>query len=134
MSENQKSSMILVPELGNVMKSLGRKLSAKQLREIVKSADLDNNGTIEFPELVAIMEENTIRCSFLDEMRKAFGHFDKDGTGYISPTELRQAMERMKIRLGKIEFLLMLKRADTDKDGQINFKEFVSMMASDQNI
>jgi hypothetical protein len=26
----------------------------------------------------------------------------------------------------------MLKRVDTDKDGQVNFKEFVSMMVSDQ--
>jgi hypothetical protein len=26
---------------------------------------------------VSIMEENSVRCSFLDEMRKAFGHFDK---------------------------------------------------------
>ena len=121
-------------ELGNVMKSLGRKLTTRQLKEIIHSADLDNNGTIEFQELVTIMEENTVRGSFLDEMRKAFGHFDKDGNGFISPQELRQAMERMKIKMGKVEFLLMLKRVDTDKDGQVNFKEFVSMMASDQNV
>ena len=121
-------------ELGNVMHSLGRKLTNKQLKQIVNSADSNNSGAIEFPELVSIMEQNTVRCSYLDEMRKAFGHFDKDGNGFISPSELRQAMERMKIRMGKIEFLLMLKRVDTDKDGQVNFKEFVTMMASDQNV
>jgi Ca2+-binding EF-hand superfamily protein len=98
----------------------------------VNDADLDQSGAIEFLELVTIMEANTVRCSFIDEMRKAFGHFDKDGNGFISPTELRQAMERMKIRMGKIEFMLMLKRVDTDKDGQVNFKEFVTMMVSDQ--
>ena len=121
-------------ELGNVMQSLGRKLNNRQLKEIIKSADLDNNGTIEFQELVTIMEENTVRGSFLDEMRKAFGHFDKDGNGFISPQELRQALLRMKIKMGKVEFLLMLKRVDTDQDGQVNFKEFVSMMASDQEV
>jgi Ca2+-binding EF-hand superfamily protein len=31
------------------------------------------------------MEENTVRCSYLEEMRKAFAHFDKDGNGLISP-------------------------------------------------
>jgi calmodulin len=39
-------------ELGNVMKSLGRKLTVRQLKEIIKTADTDNNGTIEFNELV----------------------------------------------------------------------------------
>ena len=37
----------------------------------------------------------------------------------------------MDIRLGKVEFVRMLKRVDTDKDGQISFKEFVVMMLSD---
>jgi Ca2+-binding EF-hand superfamily protein len=31
-------------------------------------------------------------------------------------------------------FILMLNRADMDKDGQISFKEFVVMMISDKNI
>ena len=39
-------------ELGNVMQSLGRKLTARQLKEIIQTADTDNNGTIEFNELV----------------------------------------------------------------------------------
>jgi Ca2+-binding EF-hand superfamily protein len=40
----------------------------------------------------------------------------------------------MKIKLSKVEFILMLNRADTDKDGQISYKEFVVMMISDKNI
>ncbi len=31
-------------------------------------------------------------------------------------------------------FILMLNRADTDKDGQISFKEFVVMMIFDKNL
>ena len=40
----------------------------------------------------------------------------------------------MKIKMRRIEFVLMLNRVDTDKDGQISFKEFVVMMISDKNI
>jgi Ca2+-binding EF-hand superfamily protein len=58
----------------------------------------------------------------------------QDGNGYISPLELRQALERMKIKMGKVEFLSMLRRVDTDQDGQVCFKEFVTMMASDANV
>ncbi len=80
------------------------------------------------------MEQYTVRNTFMDEMKKAFRHFDKDNNGFISPEELKKALLRMKIKLSKIEFILMLNRADTDKDGQISFKEFVVMMISDKNI
>ena len=52
--------------------------SSYRLKEIISSADADGNGSIEFPEIVALMEKNLKRQTFLDEMRKAFNHFDKD--------------------------------------------------------
>ena len=61
-------------------------------------------------------------------MKKAFKHFDSDGNGFITPLELRKALLRMKIKLSKVEFVLMLRRVDTDQDGLISFKEFVVMM------
>lgn len=44
----------------------------------MSSADEDGNGVIEFAEIVALMEKNLKRETFLSEMRKAFTHFDKD--------------------------------------------------------
>ncbi len=129
--DTDSDGFITTTELGLVMKSLGRVFSPKQLKELVAIADADGNGTIEFQELVDLMEKNTVKYTFLDEMKKAFCHFDKDGNGFISPLELRKAMLRMKIKLSKVEFVLMLKRVDTDKDGQISFKEFIVMMLSD---
>lgn len=125
---------ISISELRSVMQSLGKKLSYKKLRRLVDSADSDGNGFIEFEELVALMEQHAIPHSFLDEMKKAFGHFDKDGNGFISSEELRSALERMKIRMSKVQFLAMLRRVDLNKDGQISFKEFVVMMLQDNNI
>jgi Ca2+-binding EF-hand superfamily protein len=101
------------------------------LKDLISSADTDGNGTIDFDELLALMESNTVRNTYLEEMKKAFRHFDQDGNGFISPLELRKALLRMKIRLSKVEFVLMLRRVDTDQDGQISFKEFVVMMLSD---
>ena len=98
---------------------------------MIASADADNSGTIDFDELLALMENNTVRNTYLDEMKKAFKHFDSDGNGFISPLELRKALLRMKIKLSKVEFVLMLRRVDTDQDGMISFKEFVVMMLTD---
>jgi Ca2+-binding EF-hand superfamily protein len=102
-----------------------------RLRQILSSADEDGNGAIEFEEIVSLMERNLKKTTFLDEMRQAFRHFDRDLNGFITPSELKKALGRMDIRLGKVEFLRMLKRVDTDKDGQVSFKEFVVMMLSD---
>ncbi len=44
---------------------------------MVAIADTDGNGTIEFPELLTLMEQFTVRTTFMDEMKKAFRHFDK---------------------------------------------------------
>ena len=96
-----------------------------RLREILASADEDGNGSIEFDEIVSLMERNIKKTTFLDEMR------NRDLNGFITPSELKKALGRMDIRLGKVEFLRMLKRVDTDKDGQVSFKEFVVMMLSD---
>ena len=98
---------------------------------MIASADADNSGTIDFDELLALMENNTVKNTYLDEMKKAFKHFDSDGNGFISPLELRKALLRMKIKLSKVEFVLMLRRVDTDQDGMISFKEFVVMMLTD---
>jgi len=116
------------------MQSLGKRYSRKKLQEIIASADKDGNGTLEFPEVLALMEKNMKKSRFLDEMRRAFHHFDHDDNGFISSDELRKALQKMGVKLGKLDFLRMLKKVDTDKDGQISFKEFVMMMLVDFDI
>lgn len=68
--------------------------------------------------------------------------FDKDGNGYISAAELRhvflfialvftlQVMTNLGEKLTDEEVDEMIKEADVDGDGQINYEEFVKMMLS----
>lgn len=70
--------IITIEELSVNMKSLGKRYSRKKLQEIISSADEDGNGTLEFPEVVSLMERHTKKSRFLDEMRRAFQHFDQD--------------------------------------------------------
>ena len=50
--------VITTAELGLVMKSLGRVLSRRQLKELMAIADADGNGTLEFEELIELMEKS----------------------------------------------------------------------------
>lgn len=56
-----------------------------------------------------------------EDMRDAFKVFDKDGNGFISAAELRYAMTNLGEKLTDEEVNEMIREADTDGDGQINY-------------
>ena len=59
-----------------------------------------------------------------------FSVFDKDGNGYISSAELRHVMTNLGEKLTDEEVDEMIREADIDGDGQVNYEEFVAMMTS----
>jgi calmodulin len=54
--------------------------------------------------------------------------FDKDNDGYISAAELRHVLTNIGEKLSDEEVDEMIREADIDGDGQINYEEFVKMM------
>lgn len=56
--------------------------------------------------------------------------FDKDGNGHISATELRHVMTSLGEKMTEEEVDEMIREADVDGDGQINYQEFIKMMVS----
>ena len=54
--------------------------------------------------------------------------FDKDGNGFISAAELRHVMTNLGEKLTDEEVDEMIREADIDGDGQINYEEFAKMM------
>ena len=65
----------------------------------------------------------------VEELRDAFTLFDKDGSGTISATELDTVLSALGQRTSPEELAAMLDQADVDGDGEIDFPEFLAMMA-----
>lgn len=65
-----------------------------------------------------------------EEIRDAFCMFDKDGNGYVSAAELRHVMTRLGEKLSDEKVDEMIRSANTDGDGQVNYEEFVRMLVS----
>ncbi|EDR09945.1 uncharacterized protein LACBIDRAFT_318309 [Laccaria bicolor S238N-H82] len=119
---------ITAKELGIVMRSLGQNPTEAELQDMVNEVDKDGNGTIDFEEFLDMMSRNAVDENAEEEMRQAFLVFDKDGSGQISKSELKQVMRSLGEYLTDQEVEEMIREADGDGDGEIDFQEFQRMM------
>jgi calmodulin len=131
---------ISAKELKQAMKSLGQESTQEDIKRLMEEADTDGDGLINFYEFSMMMKElpngeitTEIKMVLERErdrngkMKGAFSVFDKDGDGFISAKELKQAMDSLGEALTE-EDERMMKGADTDGDGLINFQEFSKTM------
>ena len=85
---------------------------------------------------------NTIENSIVDnltdeqiiEFREAFQAFDKDGNGSITTKELGTVMRSLGQNLSEAEIKEVIDEVDEDRNGIIDFQEFLSLMARKMKI
>ncbi|CAN0847951.1 Calcium-dependent protein kinase 29 [Linum grandiflorum] len=120
------SGTITYEELKAGLHRLGSKLSEAEIRQLMDAADVDKNGTIDYVEFVtATMHRHRLEKE--EHLFQAFQYFDKDNSGFITRDELRHAMSQYGMG-DEATIDEVIDDVDTDKDGRINYEEFVAMM------
>lgn len=66
----------------------------------------------------------------IDACRDSFVHFDKDGSGTIDKYELAKVLEAMGQNPSEEELFQMISEVDQDHSGEIDFVEFLQVIAS----
>ena len=128
--DKDRDGTITTKELGILMRNLGQNPREEELEQMIREVDLDGNGTIDFKEFLCLMVKKMKGTDTEEELLEAFKVFDRDGNGYITSHELRYIMTNLGEGLTPEEVEEMVKEADLDNDGQIDYDEFVKMMLS----
>ncbi|XP_064601551.1 calmodulin-A-like isoform X2 [Liolophura sinensis] len=128
MFDRDGDGRITAKELGTVLRSLGQNPTEGELRDMINDVDIDGNGTIEFDEFLRMMAKRQSEVDEQKDITDAFKVFDRNGDGFISASELRHVMTTLGEQLSDDEVENMIKEADVDGDGMINYEEFIRMM------
>ncbi|KAJ3697503.1 hypothetical protein LUZ61_001208 [Rhynchospora tenuis] len=126
--DKDNDGFITKQELATVIRQLGQNPSDEDVQEMIREVDADGNGTVDFPEFLALMEKKLKETDSEDELREAFKVFDKDNNGFISASELRTVLMNLGENISDAEVDEMIKEADANGDGQVDYAEFVKMM------
>ncbi|XP_059174804.1 calmodulin-beta-like [Physella acuta] len=119
-------------ELGKMLTCMGMEISEEEVSTLMKELDKNGNGKIEYREFKAFMQDEIRRSeeSPLEQekaIRMAFKVFDQNGDGVIDEAELRAAMKNLGEPLSDNELNEMMREADVDQDGKINYEEFIKI-------
>ncbi|CAC5377258.1 unnamed protein product [Mytilus coruscus] len=128
--DKDNNGQITSSELGTVMRSLGQNPTNADITEMINEVDSDGSGTINFTEFTNMMGKKMENSNPVEDLREAFKIFDKNNDGKIDPNELKKVMVNIGEKLTDEEANEMIKEADVDGDGKVNYEEFVTMMTS----
>nr|XP_028602731.1 calmodulin-like protein 1 isoform X2 [Podarcis muralis] len=131
---------ISTAELRHVLTNLGEKLTDEEVDEMIKEADVDGDGRVNYEDscnptsVIFVRSKEEAMAEHLSEeqiaeFKEAFLIFDKDGDGAITTKELGTVMRSLGQNPTEAELKEMIDKLDADGNGTVDFPEFLSLMA-----
>ena len=105
-----------------------------EILEILKAADTDKSGTIDYTEFIAATIDAQVYMRE-ENLRAAFMMFDTDNSGKIDCTEVKQLLagDEYKDQITSQQIEQVIAEVDVNGDGEIDFEEFLTMMRKIRN-
>jgi calmodulin len=95
---------------------------------MIHEVDPNNDGEVDFREFMELMAKKMKEGEMDEELVEAFKTFDKSGKNYFTVDDLRNVMHEYGEKLTDEEIKLMFDETDMNKDGRVDFEDFVLMM------
>ena len=104
--------------------SLSDGMKLENIEQIFKSIDTDNSGNIEYTEFISASIEKSVYLNE-EKLKEAFKLFDSDNSGKISRAEIEKVLH---VEKNSKEIETIMNKHDKNKDGEIDFQEFLELM------
>ncbi|XP_022089689.1 myosin regulatory light polypeptide 9-like [Acanthaster planci] len=124
MIDQNRDGFIDKEDLHDMLASLGKDPTDAYLEGMMKEAP----GPINFTMFLTLFGEKLNGTDPEDVILNAFGCFDEDGQGRIHEDYLRELLVTMGDRFTDDEVDEMCREAPIDKEGQLNYREFVRIL------
>ncbi|XP_022063704.2 calglandulin [Acanthochromis polyacanthus] len=132
MFDEEGNGEVKTQELERLMSLMGINPTKRELSQMAKDVDKNGKGIFNCESFLGLMALYHERTKNQDaELRAAFKVFDKEAKGYIDWNTLKYVLMNAGEPLNEIEAEQMMKEADRDGDGTIDYEEFVAMMTGD---
>ncbi|RWS26082.1 hypothetical protein B4U80_08294 [Leptotrombidium deliense] len=131
MLDANNDGKINTDELKTMLRELGIPANDEIVNQMMNDATKNGDGLIDEQQFLCWMSKvvsNQKEDDVEGDLRAAFSVFDKDGNGYITRDELRAALKMMGETLSESDIDFLLKETDSDKDGRINYQEFIRVL------
>ncbi|KAL2914872.1 hypothetical protein HK105_205614 [Polyrhizophydium stewartii] len=147
--DRDHSGTISVREFSNLCREMGYILTDRELEMDLKLLDSNGDGVIGPKNILThsqvfkwwqtdnrfeslqLGEEN---LQLLTEISAHFRKFDRDGSGRVDVTEFKHMYaDLVKMKLTNKSMLTTLQELDTDRDGKVNFNEYVVWLLKQNN-
>ncbi|XP_077023997.1 uncharacterized protein LOC143689698 [Tamandua tetradactyla] len=126
LADKNGDNTIDAEELASVLKSLGYNPTEELLKTLIASMDTDHDGVINFQEFLEVMAKRMEMVGGQQgTLREAFRVFDLNNDGHISVAELKQVVANAGVEVSEEELDAMIREADVNQDGQVDYEEFV---------
>ena len=126
---------ITIAELAKVLISMRGALKASDtdIKRALRQIDKNGDGILNLVEYYQTMQNcphyNLVHRALVmrSSARQEFAKIDVDGSGYLEMDEIKQVLEAKTQHIWSSEQVeAILKKADRNRDGQINYDEFLS--------
>jgi len=130
--DHDLSGNIAMCELADALRCCGLYVSQKEVHKLKLFLKLEHQRVVSFAQFYQFLKLR--KKDSIERLTKAFMRFDKKNTGFIDTIELRRCLTTMGEALTESQVDNMLEGLDVNKDGMVEFQEFVDYMLSDQQV
>ena len=126
--DTDEDGIIKKQEALKVAKGMGYQVSMNDIESIINSSNaLDDKTKIKKQDLFnGLKDLNSISDEELNEVKEAFGFFDYNKDGKISMKEFKYILLKLGEELNEEQVEEIFKTIDADKDGYLDYNEFIN--------